>query len=96
MKCALGFAVCLLLFALFGDEHGVRAMVQARRDARVLSTQIAALRAQNAAMRKRADSLRSDASTIEQAARETLGLARPGEIVVIRHRRDAGDRPLGR
>ena len=88
MKIALAFGVCLLLFALFGDEHGVRAIIQAHHDARVLSAQIAALHGENVVMRRRADALRGDPATLEQVARETLGFARPGEIVVIPQRPD--------
>jgi cell division protein FtsB len=72
----------MLLFGLFGDDHGVRAMLQARRDARDLGAQIAALRNENAALRQRVDALRRDPAVIEAVARETLGLLRPGEILV--------------
>jgi cell division protein FtsB len=90
MKFAMAFGASLLLFALFGDEHGVRAIIHARHDARVLSARIAALHAENAVMRRQADALRDDPATLELTARETLGLARPGEIVVVPHRRDGG------
>ena len=82
----MAFGVCLLLFGLFGDEHGVRAMLQARRDASALASRIAALRAENAVLRQRADALRRDPAVIEAAARETLGMVRPGEILVSRSR----------
>jgi cell division protein FtsB len=82
MRIALAFGICLLLFGLFGDDHGVRAMLQAHRDARALAAEIAALRAENSALRRQAEQLRSDPIAIEQAARETLGLIRPGEIAV--------------
>ena len=72
----------MLLFGLFGDDHGVRAMLQARRDARDLAVQIAALRNENAALRQRADALRQDPAALEAVARETLGFLRPGEILV--------------
>jgi cell division protein FtsL len=81
MRTALAFGICLLLFGLFGDDHGVRAMLQARRDARTLAVQISALRAENAALRQQAELLRSDPEAIENAARKTLGLARPGEVM---------------
>jgi cell division protein FtsB len=84
MRVAVAFAVCLLLFGLFGDDHGVRAMLQARRDARVLATTIEALRAENALLRQRADALRRDPAVIEAVARETLGLMKPGELVIVR------------
>jgi cell division protein FtsB len=44
------------------------------------------LRAENAALRRRAERLRTDPATIEGVARETLGLVRPGELVVRRAR----------
>ena len=84
MRTAAAFGVCLLLFGLFGDEHGVHAMLQARRDARALETEVAALRAENALLEQRADALRRDPATIEAVARETLGLMKPGEILVTR------------
>ena len=84
MKSVVAFGVCLLLFSLFGDDHGVRAMSQARRDAAALAAQVAALRAENAALRQRADALRRDPAAIEAVARETLGFMRPGEILVTR------------
>jgi Septum formation initiator len=67
MRAAVAFGVCLLLFGLFGDDHGVRAMLQARR---------------NALLRQRADALRRDPAAIEAVARETLGFVKPGEILV--------------
>jgi len=82
MRSAIAFGVCLLLFGLFGDDHGVRAMIQARRDARVLASQVAALRAENGVLRERVEALRRDPAAIEAVARETLGFVRPGEILV--------------
>ena len=84
MRVAAAFGACLLLFGLFGDDHGVRAMVQARRDAQNLAARIDALRAENASLRQRVDALRKDPAAIESVARETLGLVRPGEILVTR------------
>ena len=80
----MAFGVCLLLFGLFGDDHGLRAVLQARRDARALASQVAALRADNALLRQRADALRRDPATLEAVARETLGLVKPGEILITR------------
>jgi len=82
MRFAYAFGICIALFGLFGDEHGVRAMLQARREARVLEARIAALRAENTRLRRQADALRDDPAAIESAAREMLGLVRRDEIVV--------------
>jgi len=84
MRAVAAFGVCLLLFSLFGDDHGVRAIALAKRDAEVLSTRIARLRAENAALPQRAEALRRDPAAIEAVARETLGLMRPGEILITR------------
>ncbi len=84
MRLAIAFGVCVLLFAVFGDDHGVRAVLQARRDARQLTAEIAALRAENANLRRRADALRADPAAIEAEARASLGLVRAGELVVTR------------
>lgn len=77
----------MLLFGVGADERGVRAVLQARRDMQALAVHIAALRAENGALRRRAEALRRDPAAIEFEAREALGLARPGEIVVTRERR---------
>lgn len=84
MRAVIAFGACVLLFGLFGDDHGIRAMTQARRDAGALASQIAELRAQNALLRRRADALRRDPAVIEAVARETLGFIRPGEMLVTR------------
>jgi cell division protein FtsB len=86
MRLVIAFGTCILLIGLFGGDHGLPAMLQARRDAAMLTTRIAALRAENAALRRRAEALRNDPSAIEMEARASLGLARPGEIVVARSR----------
>ena len=86
MRLAIAFGVCLLLFGLFGGDHGLPAMLQAHRDARTLTARIAALRAENAELRRRIDALRGDPAAIEAEARASLGLVRPGEIVVTRSR----------
>ena len=72
----------LVLCGVFAGERGVPALLRSRRDAARLSADIAALRAQNAALAGRVRALTTDPATIESVARQTLGLARPDEIVV--------------
>jgi cell division protein FtsB len=86
VKSVVAFALCIVLFSVFAGDKGVPALLRARRDARVLSLQIAALREENARLRARAEALRTDAPTIEAVARETLGFARADEIMVTRPR----------
>jgi cell division protein FtsB len=84
MKIGVAFGLCLLLFTIFTGDNGLPALLRARRDVQSLSRQIAALRAENARLAARAEALRNDPSAIEAVARETLGLARPDELVVTR------------
>ena len=84
MRIATAFGICILLFGLYGGDHGLPAMLRARRDTQQLTAQLAALRAENARLRRRAAALRGDPSAIETEARASLGLARPGEILVTR------------
>ena len=82
MKSIVAFGLCIILMSMFAGERGLPAVFKARRDARELSRRIAAIRAENAELKARADALRSDPDTIEREARETLGFARPDELVV--------------
>ena len=84
MKVGVAFGVCLILFSLFGDNHGLHAVLKARREARYLSLAVAALRAENTALRTEAEALKSDPRAIEAVARGALGMARPDELVLAR------------
>ena len=81
----MGLGLSILLFSVAGDR-GVTAMLRTHQRARTLSADIAAIRAENAKLRARAEALRTDLSAIEREARQTLGLARADEIVVTRRR----------
>jgi cell division protein FtsB len=84
MRVGVAFGVCLVLFSVFGDDHGLHAVLKARRDARQLETTVAALRAENATLRNEAQALQSDPAAIEAVARGVLGMARPDEMVLTR------------
>lgn len=82
MKSVAAFGLCLILMTMFAGDRGLPAVFKARRDAQELSRRIAAIRAENAELKVRADALRTDPAAIERVARETLGFARPDELVV--------------
>ena len=82
MKSIVAFGLCIILMSMFAGDRGLPAVFKARRDARELAQRIAAIRAENAGLKTRADALRTDPATIERVARETLGFARPDELVV--------------
>jgi cell division protein FtsB len=86
MKTVVAFGLCVVLFSLFTGDSSVPALLKARRDVQALSIEIWSLRAENARLKARAAALRDDPSTIELVARETLGLARADELVVMRPR----------
>ena len=70
--------------ALFG-ESGLLAARTANRQQAYLAARIAAVEAENEALREQARRLREDPSFIEEVARRELGLIRPGERVFILH-----------
>lgn len=86
MKTAAALALCLLLFTMFAGDNGIQALLRVQRDTKALAGEIAALKKENERLRISAEALRNDPRTIEVVARETLGLARPDEIVVTPRR----------
>jgi cell division protein FtsB len=78
----LFFAAVIVVDALVGD-HGLLAMLDARRRHDELAATIARQGAENARLREEARRLREDPSAIEEIARRDLGLIRPGEKVFI-------------
>ena len=68
--------------AVADDSTGVRTWLELREDVRVAKARVAELEARIESRESEAEALRSDPSALEQAIREDLGLARPGETVV--------------
>ncbi len=80
---AVAFAASAIFAnALIGDR-GLLQIVRARQQSSGLARTVAALRAENSALRGEAQRLRSDPRAIEAIARRELGLARPDERVVL-------------
>jgi len=70
-------------FALFHDpDNGLRAVFHLRDELAVADVRLDRLREERAELLLRAERLRSDPLEIESVARESLGMARRGEIVV--------------
>jgi cell division protein FtsB len=74
--------VALLINALFGDG-GVLQLVEQRGRAASLGRDLDVLRAENDRLAREIAVLRTDPRTVEQLAREELGLASPGETVFL-------------
>jgi cell division protein FtsB len=76
------FAASVLLVNGFFGERGLTDTIRARRAFAASVRELDRLKRENAALRDRAQRLRSDPGTIEAVARGELGLVRPGEILV--------------
>ena len=79
----LVFATAVLLVDALVGERGLVATTRARRQSDELAARVAQLREENARLSADAERLRSDPAAIESLARETLGLVRPGEVLVV-------------
>ena len=79
---ALAFVACAVaLNALIGDR-GLAETLRARGEQQRLTTDLARIRQENAALQHRIDHL-YDPRTIEELARQELGLTRKGEVLVL-------------
>lgn len=81
-RMLLALAV-LFLFAhdIFGT-HGFLAMRRTQKEIHRLGEDIAKLTEDNRQLTDQVKSLRSDPRLIEKIARDELGLARPGEVII--------------
>jgi cell division protein FtsL len=81
---ALVFLVVALIWLIAQDifgTHGVLAMRRSHQERDKLQSEIQQIDAENKKLQTNVTNLQSDPSTIEKAAREDLGLARPHELV---------------
>jgi cell division protein FtsL len=75
------FVAVLLVHNVFG-AHGFLAMHQKQKEIEKVKTQIERLNKENAALEGNVKDLKTDPQTIEKIAREELGQARPGEVII--------------
>ena len=80
---ALAFIACAVaLNALIGDRSLAQTL-RARGEQKRLTADLARVRQENAALQDRITRLSHDPRTIEELARQELGLARKGEVLVL-------------
>ena len=80
---ALAFIACAVgLNALIGDR-GLAETLRARGEQQRLNADLTRVRQENAALQHRINRLSHDPRTIEELARQELGLARKGEVLVL-------------
>ena len=88
----LFIASVLVANALVGERGLVDSIAAGRRHAQ-LTREITGLRHENERLRREAHRLREDPGTIEEVAREELGLIRPGELLLLFASRHEDDSP---
>ena|SRR5579871_5326895 len=76
-----GFVILLVIHDVFGT-HGFLAMRKKRQDIARVSAELNRLNKENAALDQEVQDLKTDPQTIRAIAREELGLAAPGEIII--------------
>jgi cell division protein FtsB len=82
-KRALLLSILLLAGSalLMMDPRGFRRTGRLKDDLQQLETTNASLRVENERLRRELSALADDPAALERAAREELGLVRPGEVV---------------
>jgi cell division protein FtsL len=76
-----GFVVLLLVHDVFGN-HGFLAMQKKQQEIQRVNAELDRLNKENAALDQDVKDLKTDPQTIKKIAREELGLAKPGEIII--------------
>lgn len=75
------FVAVLLVHDVFGT-HGFLAMRRKQQELQKVRTEIERLNTENSALEGEVKDLKTDPQTIEKIAREELGQARPGEVII--------------
>jgi len=83
IRRGLLFAVCALTLNALIGERGLAETIRVRKELRQFSAQLAELRRENARLADYADRLLTDPRTIENLARQELGLIRKGEVLIV-------------
>ena len=78
----LGLLVLVMIVHDVFGTHGFLAMRRTQNEIRKVKADLDALRKENAALAQEVKDLNTDPRLIEKIARDDLGLARPGEIII--------------
>jgi len=80
LGCVSAFALLLLVLSVFGDQ-GIFRIKRLARDRALLEERVDAVERESETLKRRLADLRQGRASSELAAREKLGLVKPGEIV---------------
>jgi cell division protein FtsB len=83
VRRGLVFAVCALTLNALIGERGLAETIRVRKELRRFSAQLTELRRENARLAEYAQRLLTDPRTIENLARQELGLIRNGEVLIV-------------
>jgi cell division protein FtsL len=75
------FVVVLLVHDVFGT-HGYLAMRRKQQEIKKVGSALERLNKENSALEQDVQDLKTDPQTIRKIAREELGLAQPGEVII--------------
>ena len=75
------FVVVLIVHDIFGP-HGYLVMRRKQQEIQKVNATLDKLNKENASLEQEVKDLKSDPQTIRKIAREELGLAQPGEIII--------------
>ena len=90
--CLMGaFAFVLLVLSIFGDQ-GVFRIRSLERDRVLLEQKVRLVESENETLRRQLQEMKEGRASYELAAREKLGLVKPGEIVYDFRTDPLGDR----
>ena len=78
----LGLMVLVMIVHDVFGTHGFLAMRRTQNEIKKVKADLDALSKENAALEQEVKDLNSDPRLIEKIARDDLGLARPGEIII--------------
>jgi len=78
----LGLVVAVMIVHDVFGTHGFLAMQRTQNEIRKVKADLDALSKENAALAQEVKGLNTDPRLIEKIARDDLGLARPGEIII--------------
>lgn len=79
---ALGLLVALMIVHDVFGTHGFLAMRRTQGEIEKVQANLDRLGKENAALEQEVKDLKSDPRLIEKIARDDLGLARPGEVII--------------
>ena len=74
-------ALVLVVHDIFGT-HGYLAMRRTQQEIKKVNAQLKQLNKENAELQQEVNDLKTDPHKIEKIARDELGLARPGEVII--------------